>query len=50
MRKIMSAALLSAFVTAVALPVMAQTAAPKGPADCKVNETWDAVTKTCKVN
>jgi len=50
MRKIVSAALLSAFVSVFALPAMAQTAAPKGPADCKVNETWDAVTKTCKVN
>jgi hypothetical protein len=50
MRKIVSAALLSAFVTAFALPVVAQTPAPKGPADCKANETWDAVTKTCKMN
>lgn len=48
MRKIVSAALLSAFVTASA---MAQTTpAPTGPANCKANETWDAVTKTCKMN
>lgn len=54
MRKIVSAALLSAFVSMFSLPVVAQTSgstpAPTGPADCKANETWDAVTKTCKVN
>ena len=49
MRKIFSAALLSAFVTAFALPAMAQTT-PSGPADCKANEKWDEVTKTCKMN
>jgi hypothetical protein len=49
MRKIVSVAILTAFVTASA--AMAQTTpAPTGPADCKANETWDAVTKTCKVN
>lgn len=51
MRKIVSAALLTAFVSASALSAMAQTTpAPTGPADCKANETWDAVTKTCKMN
>jgi hypothetical protein len=48
MRKLVSAALLTMFVSASA---MAQTTpAPTGPADCKANETWDAVTKTCKLN
>jgi hypothetical protein len=52
MRKIISAALLSGFVTAFALPVLAQTSgstpAPTGPADCKTTEMWDQATKTCK--
>jgi hypothetical protein len=48
MRRLVSAALLGGFVTVVALPTLAQTAMPTGPADCKATEAWDAATKTCK--
>jgi hypothetical protein len=52
MRKLISVALLSGFVTVFALPVLAQTSpstpAPTGPADCKATEMWDQATKTCK--
>jgi hypothetical protein len=50
MRKLVSAAVLGGFLTALALPALAQTPAPtpKGPADCKVNESWDPATRTCK--
>jgi hypothetical protein len=52
MRKFISAALLSGFVTVFALPVLAQTSpstpAPTGPTDCKATEMWDEATKTCK--
>ena len=50
MRKLVSAALVGGFVTAFALPVLAQsTPAPTGPADCKATEVWDEGTKTCKM-
>jgi hypothetical protein len=52
MRRLISAALLSSFVTLFALPVLAQTSpstpAPTGPSDCKINEAWDEATKMCK--
>lgn len=51
-RRLISAALLSSFVTVFALPALAQTSpstpAPTGPADCKTTELWDEATKTCK--
>lgn len=52
MRTLISAALLSGFVTVFGLSALAQTSpstpAPTGPADCKTTEVWDAATKTCK--
>jgi hypothetical protein len=49
MPKLISAALLSGFVTVFGLAALAQsTPAPTGPADCKPTEMWDAATKTCK--
>ena len=48
MRKLVSAAVLGGFLTAVAGSAFAQAPAPKGPQDCKANETWDAASRTCK--
>ena len=49
MRRLISVVLLSGFATVFAMAAYAQsTSAPKGPADCKVTEKWDAATKTCK--
>jgi hypothetical protein len=49
MRKLVSAAVVSGFMTVFSLSAFAQsTPAPTGPADCKPNEAWDDATKTCK--
>jgi|GEM_PF-2940222 len=48
MRRLVSAAVLGGVLTVFALPALAQAPAPKGPADCKANETWDQATRTCK--
>jgi hypothetical protein len=45
MRKLLTAALLGGFVSAFALPVLAQTTT--GPQSCKANEVWDASTQKC---
>ena len=47
MCRFISAIVIGGFLSAVALPTLAQT--PKGPQDCKSSEQWDAATKTCKV-
>ena len=47
MSRFISAIVLGGFLSAVALPTLAQT--PKGPQDCKSSEQWDAATKTCKM-
>jgi len=47
MCRFISAIVLGGFLSAVALPSLAQT--PKGPQDCKSSEQWDAATKTCKM-
>ena len=47
MSRFISAIVLGGFLSALALPTLAQT--PKGPQDCKLSEQWDAATKTCKM-
>lgn len=46
MKKAILGTLAAAFLSASALPLLAQV--PKGPQDCKPTEQWDEATKTCK--